>query len=440
MENSSYISSRVFWLIPPIALGVLVLFFMTSGKQPPVKAEAGEASRSVRVIEIPKVDLIPQAYGYGEVKPTQVWKAVAQVSGRITEMHAKLRNGEIIPKGVLLFRIDPVDYELALAQANAELAELEVQKQNAEASLAIEQRNLKIAQREATRLRKLAQKGTTSKSSADDAERAMLSTRMSVQTQQNTLALIPTQKKLLEAKVLQAERDLQNTEVFAPFNLRVANLQIEKDQFVSTGQDLFEGDSVDSVEATAQVPLSSLRNLFIGFPERDVSPTRLSESLAKMVALKPVLRLDMGTHVATWNAEFVRFSDGIDSDTRTFGTIAKVDKPMDQIIPGYRPPLSKGMFVGMIIQGRIQPGQLIIPRHAIRDSKILVVDESQRLKTVEVKVLYKQGDIAVIEDGVTEGQQIVVSDLIPAVDGMLLAPVVDKELQASLIGAAGGVQ
>jgi hypothetical protein len=33
------------------------------------------------------------------------------------ETHPRFRNGEILPAGTRLFRIDPVDYELPLAQA-----------------------------------------------------------------------------------------------------------------------------------------------------------------------------------------------------------------------------------------------------------------------------------------------------------------------------------
>ena len=79
------------------------------------------------------------------MQPERVWATVAEVAGRIVEVHPRLRNSEIIPAGTLLFRIDPVDYELALAKATAEIAELDVQESNARGSLEIEQRNLSAA-------------------------------------------------------------------------------------------------------------------------------------------------------------------------------------------------------------------------------------------------------------------------------------------------------
>lgn len=429
---------RIMWVLPPIIVGILVMMFMQSGKQAPVKSERGEPTRAVRVITVPSVALSPRAEGWGTVQPAQIWTAVAQVSGRITEMHPKLRNGESISADTLLFRIDPVDYELKLAQAQAELAELDIQEQNTNASLEIEQRNQAVAKRELNRISKLVKKGTTSQSDADTAERTLLQVRTSVQNQQNTLALIPVKRRLLDAKVRQAERDLANTEVKAPFNLRVANLKIERDQYVSKGQSLFEGDSVDRVEVVAQVAMSSLRPLFLGRPDSIRNIEQMNRDLPGFTGFRPTLNLDMGNHDAQWEAEFVRFSDSIDSETRTIGVVVAVEDPLSLVRPGLRPPLSKGMFVQVSIAGHTQADRIVLPRSAIHDSKVYLVDAEQRLRTQPVKVLFSQGSLSVIEEGVEAGQTVVVSDLVPAVDGMLLQTSTDDQMQAEIEANAKG--
>lgn len=429
---------RMLLILPPILLGVLVLVWLASGKQPPSKAERGEPTRTVRVIDAPQLDLVPTAEGYGPVRPARVWTAVAQVSGRVVEIHPRLRDGEILPAGTELARIDPVDYELALAQAAAELAELEVQEQNARASLVIEERNLALARQDLERKRKLVRQGTTSQSVADEAERSMLNTRTAVQNMRNTLALVPTQRRLLEAKAARAERDLQRTTIRAPFNMRVANLKIEADQFVSMGQTLFEGDAVERVEIQAQVAMSSLRRLFIGRPDFKLDITRLAEQLPKLVGFKPLVRLDLGNHVAEWEAEFVRFSDDVDPETRTMGVVVAVDRPFDKIKPGYRPPLSKGMFVQVVLRGHTQPGRVVVPRTAVRGGAVFVADADNRLRRRPVEVLFGQGDLSVIGDGLEAGERVVISDLVPAVEGMLLEPRLDEEWTGRLWAAAGG--
>ncbi len=429
---------RKLLILPPIILGILVLMWMAKGRQPPAEAQRGEPSRVVRVIEAPMLELVPSAEGYGPVRPARVWTAVVQVAGRVVQIHPKLRDGEILPKDTLLVRIDPVDYELALAQNQAELAELEVQENNARASLAIEQRNLELARQDLERKRKLVQQGTTSQSTADEAERAMLATRTSVQNLRNNLALIPTQRKLLEAKAARAQRDLERTSIRAPFDLRVANLQVEADQFVPVGQSLFQGDAVERVEIQAQVAMSSLRRLFIGRPEMKVDMTRLNEQLPGMVGLNPLVRLDLGNHVAEWQAEFVRFSDDVDAETRTMGVVVAVNRPFDKIKPGYRPPLSKGMFVQVVLRGKSQAPRLVVPRDTVRGGAVYVADKDDRLRRRQVDVLFSQGAYSVIGVGLEPGERVLVSDLVPAVEGMLLAPRLDQDLTRALAEIGSG--
>lgn len=411
---------------------------MASGKAPPQKAQRGEPVRSVRIIEAPRLTLVPVAEGYGSVQPARVWTAVAQVRGRVVETHPELENGEILPVGTELLRIDPVDYELALEQARAELAELAVQEHNATESLAIEERNLRLARQEVERQHSLLKQGTTSQSAADQAERTMLGSRAAVQSLRNTLALIPTQRRLLESKRAQADRDLEHTTIRAPFNLRVANLQVETHQFVSVGQSLFEGDSVDRVEVVAQVAMSSLRRLVMGRPEPKLDVAQLNEQITEIAGLRPHVRLDLGNYVAEWEAEFVRFSDSVDPQTRTIGVVVAVDKPFEKVRPGYRPPLSKGMFVQVVLRGRPQPNRLVVPRTAVRNGAVYLVDADDRLRAQAVTVLYEQGGLSVIAAGLTPGAPVVVSDLMPAVAGMLLRPEVDQALASRLQAEAEG--
>jgi RND family efflux transporter MFP subunit len=307
-----------------------------------------------------------------------------------------------------------------------------VQESNAQASLTIEERNLNLASQDVERKRNLMQKGTTSRSTVDDAERVMLSTRMAVQTLRNTLALIPTQRSVLVATVDRAQRDLEHSEIRAPFTLRVADLAIEADQYVSVGQSLFEGDDVERVEVEAQFPLSTLRRLFIGRPDLKLDIARLGEQLPEVIGFDPLVRLDLGNYVAEWQAEFVRFSDKVDPQTRTMGVVVAVDRPFDKVRLGYRPPLSKGMFVQVVMRGKSPAPRLVIPRNAVRNGTVYVAGADDRLRRQPVEVLFTQEDYSVIASGLTPGERVVVSDLIPAVSGMLLRPRIDEELSAQL--------
>ncbi len=423
---------KALWLLPPILLGIAVLLWAKNHPTPPVTTATEEQPRTVRTITVPEVDLTPVATGYGVVQPTRVWSAVAQVNGRIVEMHPRLRDGEIIAKDTLLFRIDPTDYQLTLEQRKAELTELTVRQENAEQLLQIELRNLELATRESQRLQRLIVEGSISQSRADEAERAMLNSRTAVQNLRNTLALLPSQHRVAHSRLQQAERDLDNTEIHAPFNLRISALGIETDQYVTRGQTLFKGDGTDQIEVVAQLSLETLSPLFLEHDKKGPSEIELTEGLAEYTGLNPQLELDMGRTTARWQARFVRFTDRYDSETRTIGVVVALDNPLQQIIPGERPPLSRGMFVRVRLQGRTQPQRILIPRSAIRNGEVLRVNADQRLQRAAVKVLYHQHETTVIASGITAGDQLVVSDLIPAISGMLLRPQPDLALQQQL--------
>ena len=179
--------------------------------------------------------------------------------------------------------------------------------------------------------------------------------------------------------------------------------------------------------------MADLRNLFVGQSNLSTDISTITSNLAELTGFKPVVKMDVGNGlIAEWEAEFVRISDRVDPQTRTMGIVVAVDRPMQKIIAGVRPPLSKGMFVQVVIAGRIQPDSIVLPRSVIRAGKVYIVNAENRLETRAVKRLYNQQQMAVIGEGLLAGEKIVVSDLIPAVDGMLLQSVVDEALQRSL--------
>jgi RND family efflux transporter MFP subunit len=431
---------RRLWIIPPVAIGVALLMWQVRDRQEPERITSAESVKQVRIVEAIRGDFTPMAEGYGPVRPARVWKAVAQVSGRVVAMDEDLGNGSLVTADTELLRIDPVDYELALARIEAELTELEVRVENTRASLDIEERSLALSEREYERIRQLVARGTTSQSESDSAERVLLGARTQVRNLQNTLALLPAQRSVLEARRAQALRDIENTVIRAPFDMRVAALSAETDQYVTAGQSLLEGDSVARVEVVAQVSMASLRTLILDREEIQLTPEMMAGPLADLSGFRPVIELDLGNYVARWDARFVRVSDVVDAETRTIGLVVAVDDPIGLAIPGKRPPLSKGMFVKVVIYGDPLADRVVVPRHAIRGGKVVLADEDDRLRLREVAIAFEQQDVAIIENGLEGGERVVVTDVIPLVEGMLLGPVVDEELSARLRSRIGSTQ
>ena len=428
-------------VLPPLALGVGLILVMAGGKAPPVRAEGAEAARPARVISVPAVDLVPRATGFGQVSPETVWQAVAQVSGRVVEVHEDLKKGAILPQGTEVARIDPAAYRIVVREREADLKELDIRAANAEAQIAIEEESLAVAERDLARQRDLRRSGAASQATLDQAEKTVLGTRQSLQNLRNTLNLIPAQRALAEAKLDQARLDLENTRISTPFDLRVADVNVAESQFASVGQTLAEGDSIAVAEVEAQFTFAELAPLMPRGGSDMVRHTASVGTVGEALDITARVRLHGGGETpepVTWPARLVRISDTIDPKTRTVGIIVAVDDSYAQAEPGVRPPLVKNMFVEVELVGAPQPDRIVMPRLALHDGQAYVLDGEDRLVKRPVTLAMVQGDLAVVQSGLEAGDRLVVSDLIPAVAGMLIDPRPDQDERARLIRAATG--
>ncbi len=121
-----------------------------------------------------------------------------------------------------------------------------------------------------------------------------------------------------------------------------------------------------------------------------------------------------------------------------------------QAKPGQRPPLTRNTFVEVELRGKPQPEQLLVPVNAIHESTdhkntahksyVYVVDNDNRLIIRPVKIKFSQSGYSVLSKGIKAGERIVISDLAPALEGMLLEPEEDKKTKKWLMLQAGGTR
>lgn len=444
-------TTRKWVILIPVIIGIAGLIVLKKNSLPPVQEERQEQATLVRVIEVPQLTVIPKATGHGTVRPSRTWEAVAEIKGKIAQKHPRLQKGAILESGTLILKIDPADYELAIAQAEADiqatraqLDELQAKAVNTQASLKIEQAALVLNQKELERKRQLVGKGGISRSDLESQERSLLSQQQSVQGQVNTLNLYPSQKALLEAQLARhnatlatAQRNLAHTEIRLPFTSRIAEVNFEQDQYVREGSVLVIADDLDRAEIEVQIPINQMSNLLSSNRTIDILNLNPAETQQE-IGLTAQATLQENGVIASWDARFARLSDTLDPKTRTVGVIVEVDKPYANVIPGKRPPLVKGLFVQVVIAGKPQPDSLVIPRAALHENRLYVVNKEQRLEIRTVQPIMQQAEYVTINKALKPGEQVIVSDLIPAVEGMLLKPVPDPASQDRLVNAATG--
>jgi membrane fusion protein, multidrug efflux system len=439
-------------LIPPLVLGAVILGVLVVSRSPPERHPPEERSVPVRVVAVPEVAVVPRAFGHGVVEPARVWDGVAEIAARVVEEHPDLARGAVLSAGAVLLRLDAADVELRVAQAEAAIAvlearirEIERREANTGTSLLIEARALALAERELERQRRLLAQGTVAQAVVDREERQVVAQRQAVQSLENLLALLPVERDVLSAQIRQAEADLDaarldlaRTELRLPFDARIAQVNVRADQFVSPGQVLVVADGIERAEVNAQLTMDRLRR----FLPDELEPVAIApDTVARRVealGLEAVVRLDAGDLLVEWPGRVARLSETVDPRTRTLGVIIEVDDPYREVVPGRRPPLVKAMFVEVEIRGRATEPLPVIPRAALRGGRVHVVGADQRLEIRPVEAAFLQGEVVVIASGLTAGEQVVVSDLVSAVEGMRLRPLHDDGVLEKLLREAGG--
>jgi RND family efflux transporter MFP subunit len=373
----------------------------------------------VRTLTVAARQLVPTLRGHGEALPDLVWQAVAQVPGRVGERNPELRDGAFVTAGTLLVAIDTRDYQLALRRAQAQqsmadaaAAELEVRQRNLEASVAIESRALTLAQTELERRRVLADQGHLSRFEVDAEEQRMLRQQQNLQTMTSQLALVPSQRLALRAQqaeaavaAAKAEEDLARTRLVAPFDGRVRDVGVEDSQFVAAGQMMFALEATAAVEIVVRAPLEQLVSRFPGILRG--AEFRLDDLEATVVYRDQELEL-------RWPARVARIDPSVDPHTRAAQLFVRVDNTSAPV------PLSAHLYVEVEVRGPALDDRIVIPRLALHEREVFVVDSDQRLRRVPVTVDFRQDDVAVIRNGLRHGDRIILSDLPYPVDGLLV--------------------
>lgn len=416
---------------PGLAVGVIGLVVAINLKPDLPTKPAGDRARLVETVSLEKQMIAPLAVGFGKVVPKVEWKAIAEVTGQIVYRHPDLEKGQVIPAGTEVLKIDPLDYELKLVQAEADLKssqtsleKLNQEEENLKQTLKIEKNRLVISNKELQRKQDLRKKGLTSQSDVDLQQQSALSQQKLVLDIQNQIALMPDEKRVAQAvikvnvsKVKEAQRSLDKTTITLPRPMRIAQVDIEQNQVVNLQQEMFIAHGIDVMEVEAQLSIHDMQTLAssytqfprdaAGIPNPYQTPTKAS------------IQLNSGSLNLTWPAKVARISETVDENQATAGIILEINQDYSALQPNSATPLVNGMFVKAEIEGLANPSW-VVPERALHGDKIYLMDDSQRLKVVYVEVLYRRDNQVVIRGELQTGDKLVLNDVLPAIEGMLL--------------------
>ncbi len=425
-------------LVFGLLAGTLVLLLAVMLRPSAPTVQRATPAKLVQVVPLEKRAMAPQVQAFGRVAPKRRWQAVAELGGKVQDRHPELETGRLLKAGTRLLRIDPLEYQLRLAQAEADhhaaqaqLARLAQSAVNLEDTLVLEQLRLRLAEAELTRKQQLHQQGLTSQSELDNQQQSNLAQRKLVQELENQRRLLPDDRKVAEAQLrvagaalAEAERRLAQTEIIMPFDGRIAAVEVEEGEVVSANTVMLEVHGIDEMEVEVAVAQHDLRLL--------LPSERAGESLA---GLEARVTLDTAGETLSWTALPSRVRASADPSRATVGVVLEVAQPDAYLDGAMQLPLIDGLFVEASLVGDTRM-LWSVPQRALRGEKIYLMDGDDRLKILPVRILFRQGEWAAIapRGGATlvPGQRVVLNDLIPAPTGMALTLDADVQPAAEL--------
>jgi RND family efflux transporter MFP subunit len=397
-------------LIPIAILGfaLLVVWVVKMMESSVESVPRQESAQLVSVIEAQPRDIQLSVFTQGTVVPRTESDLIPQVAGEVIWVSPRLVSGGFFEEGEALIRIDPADHRVELEAARAVVAR--TKSEFARAKTEIE------------RQRRLADQGVASQARIDDAENAFRVTEAELREE--------------TAKLARAERDLERTEIRAPYQGRVRSEAVDVGQFVSRGVSIGKLYATDYAEVRLPLPDRDLRYLDIPYDLRGYSTTPDGDPVEENVGPVVQLRAEFAGEPRTWIGQIVRTEGEIDAKSRMVHLVARVEDPYGQNGKRGSAPLAVGLFVEAEIQGRRVKDVFVLPRMALRtdtgDDLVYVVDAEDRLRFRAVDILRAQRDDVIIGSGLKAGEQICVSPMSAAVNGMAVRTIRAAEGESRL--------
>ena len=382
-------------LVPVVVISLAVLTFSWMMKNRP-EATLRKPPPTVTAVEattLKPVDYKVRIPSYGNVTPRTKSTLKPEVSGRVVSIAPNFREGGFFEEGDLLLTIDPRDYETAVVVAKATLAQREgaLEIERAQHEQAVE--NWKLL--------------------GDGTEPNPLTLR------KPQLAEAVANVESAKARLVEAERNLERTEIRAPFAGRILKKEADVGQSVSPGNVLAEIFAIDYVEV--RLPLFNEQLDYLDLPEGYRGDEHTNPGSGPKVLLKGA----HGSREFIWEGEIVRAEGAFDPGSRQLFVVAQVDDPYSRSGDG-TPPLKVNQFVEAEILGDTLGGVFVIPRSAIRDGKeVLIIDAENKIRRRDVTILWRDEENVIVRDNLAEGEILCTTSMRFAADGAVVEPTID---------------
>lgn len=379
-----------------LLLAVVLAVVLVSTKQPPEQKAEDKTELLVEVMPVVEQSLSYQILSQGSVQPRVMTHITSEVTGVITFVADAFYEGGFFKKGDLLVQIEQFDYQTALKLAEANLA-------RAQAQLEEEKARGKVAEKEWSMF--------------SEGKAPKLGLRLPQLAQE--LANV----RSMEAELASAKRNLQRTEIRAPFDGLVKAKKASLGQFISRGTEV--GEVFATAVAEIRLPLTDTDLAYLTLP-----------SAGRHITEYPAVELsaEIAGETKRWPAHLVRTEGVLDEQNRVIYAVAQLDDPY-QLKSTSGTPLRFGRFVKARIVGKQAENIVLVPRHLLLpNQRVLTLSADEQLDIRQVTVQRMDENYAYVSQGLKSTDNLVLTAISNPLQGMQLKRVSKGDMKASVEG------
>lgn len=328
----------------------------------------------VTVADVRKGDFPIYLNGLGTVQPFDTVLVRSRVDGEVVRVGFK--QGQMVKEGDMLVEIDPRPYQAAYDQAVSKKAQDEA--------------NLKNAQLNLERYNELAKKD--------------FATRQQLDTQQATVEQLTAQIKGDQAAIDNAHTQLSYTTIRSPLTGRTGFRMVDP------------GNNVHASDTNGIVSVVRLRPISVVFTAPEESVAEINNALANGDVPVDALSSD-GTRTLS-KGKLLLLNNQVDQASGTIQMKARFDNQDNALWPG--------LSVSTRLLLNIVKDAIIVPQPAIQHGPdglfVYVVGQDNKAKKQDVKVSEQNLKDALVGEGLSAGQKVIVAGQSRVQDGVLVKP------------------
>ncbi len=385
----------------PIIVAIATIVYLAKSKPEPKKIEKVD-EKIVKIQELKATDTNILIKSFGNVQSKEEINFISAVSGDIVYKDEKLIEGNFIKKGVLLLKIDDKEYKLNIKNLQAQISgvvaskkELEVELLSTKSLLEIEEQRLALDKKELEKYKRL--KTHVSDSTLSQYKNQVLARQNSVQNLLGKLETLPLKIKASQAniKALETQKEiaqisLDDCNIYMPFDGIVYDIDVQNKEFINKNQKLFQAYDSSKMQIELEISVSELSKFKDINDLEDIKAQLYSSSLDK-----------------NFKSSFVNISKNINEKTRTLSLLFKIEEP-----------IYKGVFLDAEVVAKQYKDVISIPKNIYKNEKVAIVLDG-RLHFKDVKIIDENIDSYIVE-GLQEGDNLIISNLPDAIEGMKL--------------------